>query len=117
MLAPADYHPGTLSFKFKVKKSKKPKSKQAKKESLEKDIHSDEKNSQEINPSDNLTLEQKEELVAVEMTSAELKFQKNRINYLKNTWEATKGKSYKDLIEEQNEKLAKIPLHYDLEGK
>ena len=116
MLKPVDYHPGSLSFKFKTKKNKKVKSKEAKNENKNKELQKEEEK-QNLNEEKELTLEEKEEIVALEMTTAEIKFQKNRINYLKNSWEATKGKTYKDLIEEQNEKLAKIPLHYDLEGK
>ena len=116
MLQPVDYHPGSLSFKFKTIKNKKAKSKSAKKDDETNKFDKDAKIDNSIENRE-LTLEEKEEIVASEMTTAELKFQKNRINYLKNSWEATKGKTYKDLIEEQNEKLAKIPLHYDLEGK
>ena len=60
---------------------------------------------------------EEEEKEIGEMTETEIKFQTQRINYIKNSLEKTKGKTHKELIEEMNKTLEKIPLHNDLEGK
>lgn len=117
MLEPADYTPGKLLFKVKpkrTKRSKKPKSAAAEEEQKKNEIEKLEKKQENEKE---LTLEEREEQAVAEMTEAEIKFQKNKIHYIKAALDQTKGKTHRDLIEEQNEKLSKLPLHWDLEGK
>lgn len=106
MIDPDSCIPGKLDFakKFKKKTTKKPLSGPAK-----------------IDPPPKAGTKEKSfteatEEAIMQMTPAEIKFQKYHANYIKTALDNTKGLSHRQIIENTNKILENTAMHNDLEG-
>ncbi|EAY18524.1 hypothetical protein TVAG_083800 [Trichomonas vaginalis G3] len=106
MINPEDCLDGRIDFAKRLKKKtiKKPLSAAAKKDPPP--------NAENIEK----TLAQSTDEAIMQMTSAEIKFQKQHTNYIKKSIESLKGLSHKQIIEKANKSLENIAMHNDLEG-